>query len=85
MNESDNHFKSKKIVFVTVDTTSFDSLVRTVDAYQVKELQKKSEIATESYYGIKICCYFTTDYATKRQVVAILLHKWSKLHYVAKS
>ncbi|XP_024965411.1 UDP-N-acetylglucosamine transferase subunit ALG13 homolog isoform X1 [Cynara cardunculus var. scolymus] len=42
MDVSDNHFESKRIVFVTVGTTSFDSLVRTVDTDQVKkELSKK--------------------------------------------
>ncbi|KAJ0487598.1 putative N-acetylglucosaminyldiphosphodolichol N-acetylglucosaminyltransferase [Helianthus annuus] len=33
----DNHVEYKRIVFVTVGTTSFDSLVKTVDSRQVKE------------------------------------------------
>ncbi|KAK1423994.1 hypothetical protein QVD17_19305 [Tagetes erecta] len=37
MDDVNSHFKSKKEVFVTVGTTSFDSLVRAVDSDQVKE------------------------------------------------
>ncbi|MFS7933608.1 putative N-acetylglucosaminyldiphosphodolichol N-acetylglucosaminyltransferase [Helianthus anomalus] len=37
MDNVTNHFESKRIVFVTVGTTSFDSLVKTVDSDQVKE------------------------------------------------
>ncbi|KAJ0470988.1 putative N-acetylglucosaminyldiphosphodolichol N-acetylglucosaminyltransferase [Helianthus annuus] len=33
----DKHVEYKRIVFVTVGTTSFDSLVKTVDSKQVKE------------------------------------------------
>ncbi|KAF5812204.1 putative N-acetylglucosaminyldiphosphodolichol N-acetylglucosaminyltransferase [Helianthus annuus] len=37
MDNVNNDFESKRIVFVTVGTTSFDSLVKTVDSDQVKE------------------------------------------------
>ncbi|KAK9078924.1 hypothetical protein SSX86_002983 [Deinandra increscens subsp. villosa] len=37
MEDVNNHIESKRTVFVTVGTTSFDSLVRTVDSDQVKE------------------------------------------------
>ncbi|KAI3753445.1 hypothetical protein L2E82_25497 [Cichorium intybus] len=37
MDDIDNQLQSKRIVFVTVGTTSFDSLVKTVDTDQVKE------------------------------------------------
>ncbi|KAI3777877.1 hypothetical protein L1987_47680 [Smallanthus sonchifolius] len=37
MDGINNHFEAKRTVFVTVGTTSFDSLVRTVDSDQVKE------------------------------------------------
>ncbi|XP_076934672.1 uncharacterized protein LOC143601045 [Bidens hawaiensis] len=37
MDDINNNFESKRIVFVTVGTTSFDSLVRTVDSDQVKQ------------------------------------------------
>ena len=39
-------------------------------------LQEKCLIATESCYGIKICNYYTMEYATECFVVAILLRKW---------
>ncbi|KAL2459576.1 glycosyltransferase family protein 28 [Forsythia ovata] len=37
MSEVDHGTKSKRLVFVTVGTTSFDSLVRAVDTQEVKE------------------------------------------------
>nr|XP_043621493.1 UDP-N-acetylglucosamine transferase subunit ALG13 homolog isoform X2 [Erigeron canadensis] len=37
MDGSENQVDSKRIVFVTVGTTSFDSLVKTVDTDQVKD------------------------------------------------
>lgn len=37
MGEGDDSLKSKKVVFVTVGTTCFDSLVRAVDTQEVRE------------------------------------------------
>ncbi|PWA43821.1 Glycosyl transferase, family 28, C-terminal [Artemisia annua] len=37
MGGNDNRFESKRTVFVTVGTTSFDSLVKAVDTQQVQE------------------------------------------------
>ncbi|GFQ02042.1 UDP-n-acetylglucosamine transferase subunit alg13 homolog [Phtheirospermum japonicum] len=37
MGEADDSLKSKRIVFVTVGTTCFDSLVRSVDTKEVRE------------------------------------------------
>ncbi|KAG8366393.1 hypothetical protein BUALT_Bualt17G0075000 [Buddleja alternifolia] len=37
MGEGDDSLKSKRVVFVTVGTTCFDSLVRAVDTQEVKE------------------------------------------------
>lgn len=38
MGHADDDLKSKRVVFVTVGTTSFDSLVRAVDTQEVKEI-----------------------------------------------
>lgn len=37
MGEIDETFKSKRVVFVTVGTTSFDALVRGADSREVRE------------------------------------------------
>ncbi|KAK9291686.1 hypothetical protein L1049_019635 [Liquidambar formosana] len=49
MGDADDSVKPKRIVFVTVGTTSFDALVRAVDTYEFKE-----ELSTKGYTHLLI-------------------------------
>lgn len=63
MGEIDDISKGKRVVFVTVGTTSFDALVRAVDTQEVKEaLFRKGytdlliQMGRGSYIPTKVMC-----------------------------
>lgn len=71
MGEADDRLRSKRVVFVTVGTTCFDSLVRAVDTDEVKEaLLKKGythlviQMGRGTYIPSKVCYVCITSIAT---------------------
>lgn len=71
MGDTEATVKSKKTVFVTVGTTSFDALIRAVDTHEVKaELLRRGytqlliQMGRGSYIPTKVCFdFFGSSYS----------------------